>query len=335
MLAFNLSQILLKFVACQLFEQADLQRISSKTSFGHESAKTKTSFDRMQLVSLVRFFFACCGGFYKQALFTSIDSWGAFASFVVTNGISKAMTFIFGMLPWFAYSHDVLAPPVATATASGLDVALTKRRVRMVTGEGLQDNDGGDDNRSIDAEEEEQVLFATKVAKPEVKAGLAGLLRFCPGGCNADALNQRGQTCFTTFLNATAVQMAGVTHCVFILCLTAWPQPSAATFPTYNYLVVEGKTGQQLIFVLSMLLVEGTAYHLTDMLSAWRYHLTPTHVGLCHLQQYPHYCVSMLVIAWHVVTDVYLGLLLASAAGLFDLATPHGGVSAGSATNGL
>ena len=44
--------------------------------------------------------------------------------------------------------------------------------------------------------------------------------------------------------------------------------------------------------------------------------ITPTYVGTCHISQFPRFRRTMVVISSHVVSDVYLGMLLASIAGV-------------------
>jgi hypothetical protein len=62
--------------------------------------------------------------------------------------------------------------------------------------------------------------------------------------------------------------------------------------------------------------VSSVGFWMTDIYSSRRYSLSPTFIGTCHMKQYPRFVRAMVVVATHVLTDVYLGMLFMAVGGV-------------------
>lgn len=136
----------------------------------------------------------------------------------------------------------------------------------------------------------------------------------CGDMAKPDVTNNRGEVCFREFLSTTAVWIASIQYLAFLLLLKAFPK----NLPLFDeYIVVINVDGngdenldpfkQQFWFVGLSLLIETAVYILRSRLSQV---MSPHYVGQCHFAEYPRFKVSIMFVSAHIVSDVYLGILL-------------------------
>ena len=143
---------------------------------------------------------------------------------------------------------------------------------------------------------------------------------------NEDLLHQRGILCFRAYLKNRAVNIASFQYAVFVVFIGITGINEKVFV---NFSEAAGfDLGQQLLFVLIAKLLDYANFTLTNMLCQSKYEITPTYVGNCHLKQYPRVRRSLFVLAAHIVSDVYLGMVFAMEGGIYDL---DAGSSSGSA----
>ena len=133
---------------------------------------------------------------------------------------------------------------------------------------------------------------------------------------NPDTLNQRGTLCFNTYIMITADAIAALQFCLFVGVQQALPYNSEVFIEFSTKEAGSYEPLQQLAFVCAGFGLSYARYCATDIVSGRLYGITPTYVGTCHLSQFPRFRRTMVVVSSHVVSDVYLGMLLASIAGV-------------------
>jgi hypothetical protein len=132
-----------------------------------------------------------------------------------------------------------------------------------------------------------------------------------------NVLNKRGAICFSSFLNYIAVWIASVQYLVFLVLLKAFPTNLALWEEYASVINVEedeehaGDFVLQLQFVGVVLLIETIVYILTNIVSKHYVQvMSPHYVGRCHFREFPRFKASIIFIGAHIVSDVYLGILL-------------------------
>ena len=130
----------------------------------------------------------------------------------------------------------------------------------------------------------------------------------------ADPLNQRGATCLNQLMTQYGDQVALITHCTFLFAQTALPPYNTGVFQLFA--TKEKKLVQQLAFAFTNAGGGMLGFWAIDTYSSWAYTLSPTFVGTCHVKQYPRFVRTMVVVATHVITDVYLGMLFLAVGGV-------------------
>ena len=132
-----------------------------------------------------------------------------------------------------------------------------------------------------------------------------------------DLLHQRGILCFRAYLKNRALNIASFQYAVFavFIGITGINEKVFVNFSE----AAGFDLGQQLLFVLIAKLLDYANFTLTNMLCQSKYEITPTYVGNCHLKQYPRVRRSLCMIAAHIISDVYLGMVFAMRGGIYYL----------------
>lgn len=133
----------------------------------------------------------------------------------------------------------------------------------------------------------------------------------------ADPLNTRGLTCFYAYIDIMANCIAAVQFIVFVLIQALLPY-NAPVFIQFSTSIPHDSYEplQQAAFVCAGLAINYAMYCAMDGWMGWWFGLTPTYVGTSYMTQYPKFGRTMLVVSTHAVTDLYLGVLLVSIAGV-------------------
>ena len=127
-----------------------------------------------------------------------------------------------------------------------------------------------------------------------------------------DLLHQRGMCCFNAYLKSRAVSIASLQYIVFILLLQY--HPNRFVFPNFQEPNIDVK--QQMTFVAIAWSLDYLNYTIINLVFDRRYNMTPMYVGACHLRQYRRFQYSVVLIASHIISDVYLGMAWAMMAGV-------------------
>ena len=140
-------------------------------------------------------------------------------------------------------------------------------------------------------------------------------------------LERRGQVCFETSLQMTSASIAAVQYLVFLSVLRLnglfYTPPDAGVddwagnvyvFPYLRDSLEAAAFKQQVMYVLASWLSEYLLFVCIDAVSGKLFQITPSYVGSCHLKDYPRYSRTILCLAAHIVSDVYLGMVLVTLA---------------------
>lgn len=161
---------------------------------------------------------------------------------------------------------------------------------------------------ALQAQDWSSRLLGDQLGRTDLRGKLA--TRF-----NPDPFNQRGSLCFSTYLAITADVIAAVQFSLFVVVQQLLPynarvfidfstsEPRWDDGGTYDWL-------QQLAFVCAGVAIAYCRYCAIDITSGRMFGITPTYVGTCHIAQYPRFRRTMVTVATHVVTDVYVGCKL-------------------------
>ena len=148
---------------------------------------------------------------------------------------------------------------------------------------------------------------------PERKDWRGRLAGFFP----ADPLNARGLTCFYAYIEIMAKTVAALQFIVFVVIQAQLPY-NALVFIQFSDEFPDGSYEplQQAAFACAGLAIDYAMYCAMDGWMGWWFGFTPTYVGTSHMTQYPRFRRTMLVVSTHAVTDLYLGVLFVSIAGV-------------------
>jgi hypothetical protein len=90
--------------------------------------------------------------------------------------------------------------------------------------------------------------------------------------------------------------------------------PNRELFPHYS--TQSADIRRQIAFAVCAWVIDYLTYTMLNVIFDRRYNLSPTYVGLCYLRQYPRFRYSVVFIATHIISDVYLSLTFARIGGV-------------------
>ena len=167
--------------------------------------------------------------------------------------------------------------------------------------------------------EKKEKLHAGMVAGHHSGKIVAFMIYIMHFGASArpDVTNKRGRVCFGAFLHFVAVWISGIQYLTFLVGLRLYPL-NLPLFREYSDVinidqdpVYEDLFVQQLQFIALFLFTESALYFVTNTVSKFYVKsMSPHYVGACHCKEFPRFRVSIVLIGAHIVSDVYLGILL-------------------------
>jgi hypothetical protein len=297
-LIFNTLTGCMHTLVARVMQKAEQARIGSANA----------GFDRFHLVGLTRAAFHLYSAIFRLTLLVRLENWSNFAVFYVTTSIP---TLLHTVVPVNGKWHGFATSLDRAETRARQREAREKRERRLkpqVSGRKLT-------RSNVNAEE---------AGRPD-KEGQRNEHRTCVGHLQAaarhtvktDLLHQRGVACFNVYLQNSASHMATAWYCAFMLCLEL--MPNRELFPHYS--TQSADVRQQIAFALCAWCADYFTYTMLNVMLDRRYNLSPTYVGLCYLREYPRFRTSVVLIAAHIISDVYLSLTFATMGGV-DLNDP-------------
>jgi hypothetical protein len=315
-LIFNTFTGFMHTLVCRVMENAEQARIGSKNA----------GFDRFHLVGLTRIAFHLYTAIFRLTLLVRLENWSNFAVFYVTTSVPTLLHIVVpvnGKLHSLATGSksmetDRLKPQgrnrkPARSPARGASPPLYAQEpsedAKTVavqppafnnSNSGVANanaDEGGQDTEGQSNEPRTCVDYVQAVTRHTVKP---------------DLLHQRGVSCFNAYLRSSASHIATGWYCTFVLCMQL--MPNRELFPHYSTQPADIR--RQIAFAVCAWVVDYLAYTMLNVIFDRRYNLSPTYVGLCYLREYPRFRYSVVFIAAHIISDVYLSLTFASMAGV-------------------
>ena len=130
-----------------------------------------------------------------------------------------------------------------------------------------------------------------------------------------DLLHHRGIMCCTAFLKKSAKQVALVQYMIFILVLN-YTSLNVEVFPIFSK-EANFNFEHQALFVAIAWGFDFVVYELTNVVCKQMFDITPLYVGTALLEEYPRLRLSFLIIAAHIISDVYLSMVFAMEGGFY------------------
>lgn len=292
-LVFNTLTGCMHTLVARVMQKAEQARIGSANA----------GFDRFHLVGLTRAAFHLYSAIFRLTLLVRLENWSNFAVFYVTTSIP---TLLHTVVPVNGKWHGFATSLDRAETRARQREAREKRERRLkpqVSGRKLTRSNAN----------------AEEAGRPD-KEGQRNEHRTCVGHLQAaarhtvktDLLHQRGVACFNVYLQNSASHMATAWYCAFMLCLEL--MPNRELFPHYS--TQSADVRQQIAFALCAWCADYFTYTMLNVMLDRRYNLSPTYVGLCYLREYPRFRTSVVLIAAHIISDVYLSLTFATMGGV-------------------
>lgn len=130
-----------------------------------------------------------------------------------------------------------------------------------------------------------------------------------------DLLHHRGKLCVKAFLKRHATQTAALQYVIFIVVLN-YTDHNVLVFPKFTK-GAQFDFRQQALFVAIAWSLDFVIYEVTNIMCKRLFDLTPLYVGEALIAEHPRFGVSMLVIAAHIISDVYLSMMFGMEGGLY------------------
>ena len=131
----------------------------------------------------------------------------------------------------------------------------------------------------------------------------------------SDLLHHRGKLCFSAYLKKRASQMAALQYMSFILILN-YTHNNVLVFPTFSK-DANFDLQQQAVFVAIAWSMDMAMYEVTNVLCKRLFDLTPLYIGEAVVTEHNGLNFSLMVIAAHIISDVYLSMVLGMEGGLY------------------
>lgn len=288
---FELALLPIKYITTKFLICAEVQRFGSRDHI---------TFDRFHLVNAVHCAFHLYKAIFKITLLANQKSVISFITWVLPKLMIDIAKFCVRMYDWRA--EIVVGRQLSPYTDDG-DAGAGAAKQHGETSA----TDGGDGGRTEDAH-----WWASPWTHYLIEKFVG-----------TDVLARRGKVCFEQSLQISATSIAAVQYAFFLIYLSMVGQmsPSSALannmliFPFLAGTVLDGDTmQQQFAFIAVSWLAEVVLYCTIDSISHKYFKLAPTYVVACHLQQYPRFSRTVIVLAAHITSDVYLGMVLVTLA---------------------
>lgn len=130
-----------------------------------------------------------------------------------------------------------------------------------------------------------------------------------------DLLHHRGLLCCKAFLKNRANAIASLQYMIFIL-VQNYTNLNVLIFPNFSK-EADFDFQQQALFVFIAWSMDQFIYELLNVLCKYLYELTPLFVGAAVRKEYSRLRISLLLIAAHIISDVYLSMVFAIEGGFY------------------
>ncbi len=145
----------------------------------------------------------------------------------------------------------------------------------------------------------------------------------CKHGCwrqvgkvfHNDLLHHRGMLCSKGFLKNRANAIASLQYMMFIL-VQNYTKLNVLIFPNFSE-EANFDFQQQALFVFIAWSMDQVIYEILNVLCKHLYELTPLFVGAAVMKEHSHLRISLLLIAAHIISDVYLSMIFAIEGGFY------------------
>lgn len=313
---FNTFTGVMHTLVCKVMEKADQARVGSEGA----------GFDRFHLVGLTRIAFHLYTAIFRLALLVRLQNWSNFAVFYVTTSVPKLLHIV---VPVNGKWHGLATGMIKTE--SGRQKRQVSDRIPGRSPPGgaippLCTPELGEDAKTVGSQ---PTTFTdshpgvantnaheggrhTKGQRNEPRTCLDYVQAATRHAVKPDLLNQRGVSCFNAYLQSSASHIATGWYCAFVLSMQL--MPNRELFPHYS--TQSADIRRQIAFAVCAWVIDYLTYTMLNVIFDRRYNLSPTYVGLCYLRQYPRFRYSVVFIATHIISDVYLSLTFARIGGV-------------------
>lgn len=130
-----------------------------------------------------------------------------------------------------------------------------------------------------------------------------------------DLLHHRGLLCCKAFLKNRSNAIASLQYMIFIL-VQNYTNLNVLVFPNFSE-EANFDFQQQALFVFIAWSMDQVIYELLNVLCKNLYDLTPLFVGAAVRKEHSRLRVSLLLIAAHIISDVYISMIFAIEGGFY------------------